>query len=142
MLGSALVLVSLAAAAHGSAKSPKSGEYVGKSSEASPVTFIVSPGGDKITSFVGTLAYNGKCGQGGGPGFSLKVSTIPITSGGHFSVTTQGVDNATKGTIRITGIVSSRSAHGSIVEPTPFFKCSPPHQNVNSYSETFTASTK
>ena len=144
VLGSALVLVPVVAAAEGSVKLPKSGKYIGKSSglSAASVTFTISPSGKKITSFVGTLAYNGRCGQGGGPAFSFKVPSMPISAGGRFSATTQGIDNATKGTIQITGIVSNRSAHGSIVEPKPFFNCTPPHQNVNPYSETFTASTK
>jgi hypothetical protein len=139
VLGAGLVLVTAAMATW-----PRSGKYVGTSSEtsAAPVTFTVSVGGKKITSFVGALAYNGKCGEGGGPSFGLNVPSMTITSGGHFSATTQGVDNATKGLIRITGIVSNRSAYGSIVEPKPFFTCSAPHQKVNPYSETFTASTK
>jgi hypothetical protein len=138
VLASVLALVAVASAA-----SPKSGKYVGKSSEtpAAPVTFTVL-GGQKITSFAGSLAYNGKCGQGGGPTFSFSVPSMQITAGGHFAATAQGADNATKGAIRITGIISNRSAHGSIVEPKPFFDCAAPDQKVNPYSETFTASTK
>ena len=142
VLSGALVLVSVTAAAQAS-KSPRSGKYVGKSSGAAagPISFTVSAGGKKITSFTGTLGYNGKCGQGGGPDFTFKVPAMTIAANGSFSATTQGKDKAAKGTIQIKGIISKQSAHGTIVEPKPFFACRAPQQKVNPYSETFTAST-
>ena len=143
VLSSALVRVGATPAAQGSSKPPKSGKYVGKSSGAAagPVSFTVSAGGKKITSFTGTLGYNGKCGQGGGPNFTFKVPAMTIATNGSFSGATQGKDNAAKGTIQIRGIISKQSAHGTILEPKPFFACHAPDRKVNPYSETFTAST-
>ncbi len=141
VVAGALTLFVVAPLAQGASKPPQSGKYLGKTSETSgaPLSFTVSAAGTKITSFTASLSYNGKCGQGGGPTFAFKVPAMTIAKGGHFAATTQGADKATKGTIRITGIIATRSAHGTIVEPKPFVACRAPNQNVNSYSETFTA---
>jgi hypothetical protein len=142
VLTGALVVLGATPAAHGSSKPPKSGKYVGKSSEGSaPVSFTVSANGKKITSFTAALGYNGHCGQGGGPNFTFKVPAMTITAGGQFSTTTVGKDNAAHGTIQITGSIAKQSAHGTIAEPKPFFACHAPNQKVNPYSETFTAAT-
>ena len=122
-------------------KAPASGTYNGTTSEKSTVTFSVGKGGKTITSFVSSLAYNGKCGQGGGPGFEINVSTMMVSKSGHFSATTIGKVNAATGTIQVAGKIAGHAAAGTIVEPKPFFTCRPPHQKVNPYSESFTAKT-
>jgi hypothetical protein len=144
VLGAALALVAATAAAQASSgKPPTSGKYAGKASESAvpPVSFTVSANKRTITSFTATLGYDGKCGQGGGPTFSFKVPSMAIGASGSFSGTTIAKDNAAKATIQITGVISLRSAHGTIFEPKPTFVCRPPNQKLNAFSETFSAST-
>ncbi|MGH2886353.1 MAG: hypothetical protein ACRDPA_27260, partial [Solirubrobacteraceae bacterium] len=47
------------------------GTYSGTTSEHQPVTLKVVSNGDAITNFNTLLGYNGKCGQGGGPGYHV-----------------------------------------------------------------------
>lgn len=61
------------------------GSYSGTTSEHQPVTFKVVSNGHAITNFKSTLGYNGKCGQGGGPGYNVVISRIAIPASGEFS---------------------------------------------------------
>jgi hypothetical protein len=63
----------------------RAGKYSGSTSEQGTVTLTVSAGGKKITHFDATLGYNGKCGQGGGPGLTAAPAAIAIGAGGRFS---------------------------------------------------------
>jgi hypothetical protein len=63
----------------------KVGNYVGTTSEGGPVTLTIAASKTKITHFDAILAYNGKCGQGGGPGLTAAPASISIGQGGSFS---------------------------------------------------------
>ncbi len=129
-----LALVPTASAA------PKQGSYSGTTSEKAPITFKVA--GKTVKAITSSLGYNGKCGSGGGPGFSFVVPSAAIGAGGRFTVTVTAHAGSAKGVIKISGVISGSSAHGTISEPTPFFTCQAPNQKVNPYSETFSANTK
>jgi uncharacterized membrane protein len=137
-----LVAVSLVAAALASnaCAAPKKGSYTGTTSERSPITFKVA--GKKVTAITSSLGYDGKCGAGGGPGFTFVAPSTTIGAGGHFTVTVTAHAGTATGVIQISGLISGSSAHGTISEPKPYFTCHAPNQKVNPYSETFTANTK
>jgi hypothetical protein len=119
----------------------KAGAYAGTTSESNPVSFTVAANHASVTSFKASLAYNGKCGQGGGPGFEVDVAKTAISKHGTFSATVTATAGSAKGAISISGALSGSSAHGTISEHTPFFVCHAPNQKVNPYFETFTAKT-
>lgn len=139
---SALLLCAAVAAA---AKAPvKGGHYTGATGGlgSTPVSFGVSANGKRVVKFTTRLGYNGKCGQGGGPSYEIKLAAIPIR-GGRFSATTKGTLSGTAVvvkpvTVKVTGRISGRSASGSVVEPGAL-RCKAPHKGVNPYAETFTA---
>jgi hypothetical protein len=128
----ALVVVS-AGAATGSKT------FSGTTSERGPVSFKVV--GKHVVAFSASLGYNGNCGQGGGPGYTIKVASIKVASGGRFSATTTGVGpvaSVPSVRIRVAGRIKARHATGSVLEPKHF--CAAPNQTKLSYAETFTAS--
>jgi hypothetical protein len=61
------------------------GKYFGSNSENGQVTFKVVSHGTALTNFKSTLGYNGKCGQGGGPGYNVKIARIAIPTSGKFT---------------------------------------------------------
>lgn len=63
----------------------KAGKYVGSTSEHGAVTLTVSASAKKIEHFSAVLGYNGKCGQGGGPGLTAVPATVAIGADGKFS---------------------------------------------------------
>jgi len=63
----------------------KAGKYSGTTSEGGPVTLTVAANKRTITHFSAVLAYNGKCGPGGGPGLTASPASISIGQGGSFS---------------------------------------------------------
>jgi len=63
----------------------KAGKYAGTTSEGGPVTLTIAANKKTITHFDAILAYNGKCGPGGGPGLTAAPATISIGQGGSFS---------------------------------------------------------
>ena len=116
MLIPSLVLAAVALAT----KSPKPGAYEGTSSEKSPVTFKVSSGGTAIQSFKTAIGYDGKCGQGGGPGYTAAAGRIPIKNG-HFSITTSfkgPVASVASKRGEITGRFSGGTVTGTVVIPS------------------------
>ena len=124
---------------------PRSGHYVGKTSEravaslpqATVVSFTVSPDGREILSFSASLGYNGVCGQGGGPEYTVKVPRIPLRAG-QFEASTQGFFHTLRMPIRVAGTVSGASAHGTVGTAPPS-RCPPPNASKINYRETFTA---
>lgn len=137
----ALLVLAAVAAATKAPKPVKGATYSGMTSEQSPVTFKVSKSGNQIKAFTALLAYNGHCGQGGGPGYEVVVGTMGIGAGGKFSTTTKaalkGVSAVKPVKVKVSGRISGHSASGSIVEPGNH--CSAPHAGTLPYSETFTA---
>jgi hypothetical protein len=110
------------------------GKYAGTTSERGAVTFTIS--GRSIKQFKTLIGYNGKCGQGGGPGFTITVGAVAIKANGTFSTNVtlvgpvQSVKNQ-KGTL--SGRVTSSAVRGQIVDSTlASSKC-------NGYTETFAA---
>jgi hypothetical protein len=110
------------------------GSYRGPTSESQPIGFAIS--GRKIQQLHTTIGYNGKCGQGGGPGYSISAGGVKINAKGKFSATVtllppvKSIPNA-KGSL--TGTASGSTVHGKIVDlKTAHFKC-------NGYTETFAA---
>ena len=114
------------------------GNYVGTSSEGSPVTFKVSKGGTSIQSFKTAIGYNGKCGQGGGAPYEIVVGRIPIKRG-RFSIakTFKGpVASIPSKKGKVTGTFSGSTVAGTVVvNVSTFHGCS-------AYSETYTATLK
>ena len=113
----------------------KAGPYAGMTSEKIPVTFTVS--GRSIKTFRTQIGYNGRCGQGGGPGYAISVASIALKRDGSFSakVTLVGpvaIVKSVRGTL--TGKASGSSVHGTIVD------LATAKQKCNGYTATFTAS--
>ena len=133
-------MLSAAPLALAAGKPPQSGNYSGKTnnSDKGPVTFTYSAAKNEITHFKSQLGYNGACGQGGGPNYTFTVAVIKLTKSHTFSTTVQGMDNAAKAAIRITGSISGTSAHGVIATVKPSL-CAPPNQSKSGYTEAFSA---
>lgn len=134
-----LVSLLLAAAALAAKKAPKAGTYAGTSSEKGPVTLKVAKGGGAVTGFKTDIGYDGKCGQGGGPGFEPVFSKAPIAKG-HFSVTVTfkgPVASVPSKKGKITGRFSGNTVTGTVVIPSLKTK-----KICLSYSETYSASWK
>jgi len=132
-----LALFALVVGAAAAATGPKA--FSGTTSERGTVSFEVV--GKHVMAFSTALGYDGNCGQGGGPGYTVKVASIKITSGGRFSATTTGVGpvpSVASVKIRVAGRIKAKHATGSVVEPKHF--CAAPNQTKLSYAATFTAS--
>jgi hypothetical protein len=129
MLSLSLVLAAVALAA----KAPKSGTYEGTSSEKSPVTFKVSSGGTAIQSFKTVIGYDGKCGQGGGPGYTAAASRIAIRNG-SFKGPVASVPSKQG---KITGKLSGSTVTGTVGIPSLKSKAICP-----AYVETYRATWK
>jgi hypothetical protein len=108
------------------------GTYFGTNSEHGTVTFKVVAGGTAITGFKTDLGYNGKCGQGGGPGYNVSVSRIAIPASGKF---------AKKTTLKVLtfhapGEVSGKASGDRVTGKVVQFLHGKPNK---CYTETFTA---
>lgn len=140
-----VALLAFGAAGTAIAKAPTKGNYQGLTSERIAVTFNVPGGGKRILNFTTALGYDGKCGQGGGPGFEINVKSIRV-SHGKFSATTKGTLHAsvvvTPISVRISGRIAGKKASGTVAETGSKNKCTTINKGANPYSETFTASTK
>jgi hypothetical protein len=120
-LSAGLVLLSgaMLAQAAGVSATIKTGSYTGMTSEKEPVTFKISH--REIRSFSTVDGYNGTCGQGGGPGFTIKPGAIKIKANGRFSakVTLVGpVATVANHKGSLTGKVSGGKVTGSIKDLT------------------------
>jgi len=138
--GALLLLVANATAVASPKALVKSAAYKGTNSERGPVTFEVSKNGRRIQAFTTELGYNGKCGQGGGPGYEIKVASIAIGDGGKFAASTKGRfpgAGVKPVTVKIKGRIVGARASGSVREPGN--TCATPHKGTLPYSETFTA---
>lgn len=115
----------------------KAGSYSGQTSEKVAITFKIA--GRWIESLKTAIGYNGKCGQGGGPGYTISVNKIKIKDNGSYfaNITLKGPVAAVKnspGTLK--GKASGSTVTGKIVDSsTAKFSC-------NGYTETFTAKLK
>ncbi len=125
----ALAMCSAALAAGG----VRPGSYSGTTSEHGTVTFKAVSGGTALASFKSTLGYNGKCGQGGGPGFNVSVSRIAIGAGGKFAKKTTLKFFSTHAPGEISGKATGSRVTGKIVQ----FLNGKPNK---CYTETFSAS--
>jgi hypothetical protein len=129
----------LAAVALAAKKAPKPGTYAGTSSEKSPVTFKVSKGGASIQGFKTTIGYDGKCGQGGGPGYTVAVGRIAIKNG-SFSIATSfkgPVASVPSKQGKVTGKFSGNTVTGTVGIPSLTVKKICP-----AYTETYSATWK
>jgi hypothetical protein len=136
MLSLSLLLAAVALAAK---KAPKPGTYEGTSSEKSPVTFKVASGGTAIQSFKTAIGYNGKCGQGGGPGYTATAGRIAIQNG-SFAIATSfkgPVASVASKQGKITGKFSGTTVTGTVGIPSLKFKAICP-----AYVETYRATWK
>ncbi len=114
----------------------RAGKYTGTTSEQGTVALTVAAGARKITHFKAVLGYNGKCGQGGGPGLTASPATIVIDAGGRFSknvtLSLTGIASPIHDPGRVFGKVSASEVTGTIEQ---FL-----HGKVNKcYVETFAA---
>ncbi len=136
----ALILsLALAAVALAAKRAPKPGSYAGTSSEKSPVTFKVAKGGTSIQGFTTAIGYDGKCGQGGGPGYTVAASRIAIKNG-RFSITTSfkgPVASVPSKQGKITGTFSANTVRGTVGIPSLTVKKICP-----AYTETYSATWK
>ena len=116
----------------------KAGKYAGTTSEGGPVTLTIASSKKTITHFNAVLGYNGKCGQGGGPGLTAAPAAIAIGQGGRFSKEVRLTLHAAASLNepgRVFGKVSGSKVTGTIEQ---FL-----HGAVNKcYVETFTAKRK
>jgi hypothetical protein len=115
--------------------SASTGSYSGTTSENTAVTLKIVNHGKTISGFKTLLGYNGKCGQGGGPGLTASIGTIPIGHNGKFSKKTTLFLNA-KVKVRdpgqVSGTASGATVKGTVVQVLK----GKPNQ---CYTETFTA---
>jgi hypothetical protein len=114
----------------------KAGKYAGTSSEGGAVTLTINANGKTITHFDAILGYNGKCGEGGGPGLTAAPSALSIGNGGSFSrdvtLSLTGIPTPIHDPGRVFGKASGSTVTGTIEQ---FLK-----GKVNKcYVETFTA---
>jgi hypothetical protein len=125
--------IALAMASTALAASVSTGSYSGTNSEHQTVTFKIVSGGAALTNFKSGLGYNGKCGQGGGPDFNVKVSRIAIGAGGKFAKKTTLKLFSTHAPGEVSGTAHGSRVTGKIVEflNGKANKC---------YTETFSAS--
>jgi hypothetical protein len=116
--------------------SSRGGKYAGKTSEGGPATLTIAANGRTITHFKAVLGYNGKCGQGAGPGLTAAPARIPIGAGGRFAKNvTLTFANAIHDPGRVFGRVSGGKVTGTVEQ---FL-----HGSVNKcYVESFTVRRK
>jgi hypothetical protein len=131
VVGAACVALASATTAF-AANQVTAGIYSGTTSEHGPVTFKVVSGGHAITNFKTQLGYNGKCGQGGGPGYNVVISRIAIPASGKFAKKTTLKLLQFHAPGEVTGTASGNKVTGRVVQ---FL-----HGKANKcYLETFTA---
>lgn len=92
------------------------GKYAGTTSEHGAVTFKVVSNGTAITSFKTTLGYNGKCGQGGGPGYNVSIARIAIPASGKFSKKTTLRFESFHAPGAVSGTASGSKVTGKVVQ--------------------------
>jgi hypothetical protein len=134
-----LLSLALATVALAKVKAPKAGTYEGASSEKGLVTLKVAKGGIAVVSFKTAIGYDGKCGQGGGPGFEPTITNAPIKKG-RFSVTVTfkgEVPSIPSKKGKVTGKFSGSTVTGTVVIPS--LKTA---TGCLSYNETYSASWK
>jgi hypothetical protein len=129
-LGSCAVLATAGAAV--AADHVDTGTYFGTTSEHGAVTFKVVDNGAAITNFRTQIGYNGKCGQGGGPGYNVVISRIAIPANGKFSKKTTLKILTFHAPGEVSGKASGRKVTGKVVQ----FLHGKPNR---CYVETFTA---
>jgi hypothetical protein len=133
-----LLPLTLATIALAAGKAPNAGTYEGTSSEKGPVTLEVAKGGAAVVGFKTVIGYDGKCGQGGGPGFEPQVAKAPIKKG-RFSVTVMfkgEVPSIPSKKGKVTGRFAGGTVTGTVVIPSLKIKTCLP------YRETYSASWK
>jgi len=108
------------------------GFYFGTTSEHGTVTFKVVANGAAITNFKTQLGYNGKCGQGGGPGYNVVIPRIAIPATGKFSKKTTLKLLKLRAPGEVSGTASGSKVTGKVVQ----FLHGKPNK---CYVETFTA---
>jgi hypothetical protein len=108
------------------------GRYFGATSEHESVTFTVVSHGTALTNFKTTLGYNGKCGQGGGPGYNVNVARIAIPASGKFSKKTTLKLGSLHAPGQVSGTASGFKVTGKVVQ----FLNGKPNK---CYTETFSA---
>ena len=114
----------------------KAGKYSGTTSEGGTVTLTVAANKKTITHFNAVIGYNGKCGQGGGPGLTVSPAKLTIAKNGSFSskvtLSLSHIANPIHDPGRVFGKVSGSKVTGTIEQ---FLR-----GKVNKcYVETFTA---
>jgi hypothetical protein len=115
--------------------SSRGGKYAGKTSEGGPATLTIAANGRTITHFKAVLGYNGKCGQGGGPGLTASPTTISISAAGRFAKNV----TLTLASLHDPGRVFGRVSGGKVTGTIEQFL----HGSVNKcYVESFTARRK
>jgi hypothetical protein len=110
------------------------GNYSGVTSERIPVTFTVV--GHTLRNFKTQIGYNGKCGQGGGPGYTIDVAKVTGKGHGKFSatITLKGpVAAVPNRKAKLTGTASGSKVTGTITGQGFTFN------GCNGYTETFAA---
>jgi len=131
-----LLSLAFATVALAAGKAPKAGTYEGTSSEKGPVTLTVAKGA--VVGFKTAIGYDGKCGQGGGPGFEPRIARAAIKHG-RFSVTVTfkgEVPSIPSKKGKVTGRFSDGAVTGTVVIPSLKTK------GCLSYSETYSAGWK
>jgi hypothetical protein len=142
-IGVAALLAALVTAAVAVAAPVRNGTYRGLTARGANVTFKVSANGKKVLGFTTILGYDGKCGQGGGPAWTVKVSSMALKSNGGFSGTGSGTLSVLKPvTIKVAGRIKGRNASGTVEEPAAFHCQTGPNKGANAYATTFTAKAK
>jgi hypothetical protein len=107
-----------------------------------PISFKVARDGRHVTGLSTHLGYDGKCGQGGGPNFEVRASSITLKGNGRFSRVVTATLGPFKVKIQIAGRIKGRKATGTI-EEVPANTCKgPPNDGANAYFETFSATAK
>ena len=133
VLGTTLVAGAVAEAA------VKSGSYAGTNSEGGSATLKIS--GHKLEQLKTQIGYNGKCGQGGGPGYGINVKRVTIKPSGTFSARITLISmfkGVASEPASLKGKASGNTVTGKIVDMSPVLL----NAKCNGYTETFTTKRK
>jgi hypothetical protein len=115
--------------------------YEGRTSQGQATVIVVSASGRTVTALLTAVTYDGLCGKRSDPAYQISsTSKAAIGPDGTFAMTTRST-TAGPGSLamRVTGIFSGTTVHGTIAETGPKARCAAPRARVNPYQATFTA---
>jgi hypothetical protein len=138
-LTTALLTLSLPAAAWAGAQLVAGGHYSGTTSQKQAATIVVSSNGKSIAKLQTAVAYDHECASATGPTYAISLTNVPIVKG-SFSADAQGRASHKRSLkMIVTGSFVGRKVAGTVAELGGH--CAKPRQIDNPYLATFSAKT-